>query len=107
MADEKARKLAEAHWVWLETLLHKVYVDAMLHGIKHGQEEVRERRMTKHIPIEIMLLLIEATSPYNDGWTQQWARKQIEIKVKDSPYRDLVNERLENIEMSSNIGKEA
>lgn len=38
MTDEEARQLAEAHWKWLETLLHKVYVDAMIHGIKHGQE---------------------------------------------------------------------
>ena len=29
---------AEAHWKWLETWLHLVYVDAMLHGYKHGVE---------------------------------------------------------------------
>ncbi len=39
MTDEEARKLAEAHWEWLETLLHKIYVDALIHGIKHGQED--------------------------------------------------------------------
>jgi hypothetical protein len=33
------KALAEAHWAWLETLLHKVYVDAMIHGIKHGKED--------------------------------------------------------------------
>jgi len=38
MTDEEARELAEAHWKWLESLLHKVYVDAMVHGIKHGNE---------------------------------------------------------------------
>lgn len=37
MNEEEARKLAEEHWKWLEVLLHKVYVDAMIHGIKHGQ----------------------------------------------------------------------
>jgi hypothetical protein len=31
-----AKELAEQHWLWLESLLHKVYVDAMIHGIKHG-----------------------------------------------------------------------
>jgi hypothetical protein len=37
MTDKEAKKLAEAHWAWLESLLHKVYVDAMVHGIKHGK----------------------------------------------------------------------
>lgn len=31
-------QLAEAHWVWLESLLRKLYVDAFLHGYKHGLE---------------------------------------------------------------------
>ncbi len=39
MTDEEAKELAEAHWEWLESLLHKIYVDAIVHGIKHGQEE--------------------------------------------------------------------
>ena len=39
MTTEEAKELAEAHWKWLESLLHKVYVDAMVHGIKHGQED--------------------------------------------------------------------
>lgn len=42
MTDEEARKLAEEHWKWLESLLHKIYVDAMVHGIKHGQK-IRRR----------------------------------------------------------------
>ncbi len=42
MTDEEARKLAEKHWEWLESLLRKVYVDAMVHGIKHGQEKSNE-----------------------------------------------------------------
>lgn len=41
MKTEEAKELAEAHWKWLETLLHKIYVDAMIHGIKHGQEASR------------------------------------------------------------------
>jgi len=32
------RELAEEHWKWLEGLLHKVYVDAMIHGYKHGRQ---------------------------------------------------------------------
>jgi hypothetical protein len=39
MTDEEAKQLAEAHWKWLESLLHKIYVDAMVHGIKHGAED--------------------------------------------------------------------
>lgn len=31
-----AHELAEQHWEWLESILHKIYVDAMIHGIKHG-----------------------------------------------------------------------
>lgn len=38
MTDEEARALAEAHWEFIERWLHMVYVDAMVHGIKHGQE---------------------------------------------------------------------
>ena len=39
MTTEEAKELAEKHWEWLETLLHKIYVDALIHGIKHGQED--------------------------------------------------------------------
>jgi len=38
MTEQEARELAEKHWEWLETLLHKIYVDAFIHGIKHGKE---------------------------------------------------------------------
>lgn len=38
MAEEKAKKLAEDHWKWVETWLHMVYVDAFIHGHKHGGE---------------------------------------------------------------------
>ena len=40
----EVRELVEVHWEWLESLLHKVYVDAMIHGIKHGQEIKRKRK---------------------------------------------------------------
>ena len=37
-----SKELAEAHWKWLETLLHKIYVDAFIHGMKHGEETKNE-----------------------------------------------------------------
>ncbi len=37
MTEAEAKALAEEHWAWLESLLHKVYVDAMVHGYKHGR----------------------------------------------------------------------
>jgi len=37
------KQTAEEHWTRLETLLHKVYVDAMIHGMKHGKESKRHR----------------------------------------------------------------
>jgi len=43
MKEPEARELAEAHWVWLESLLHKIFVDAMVHGIKHGQESSQHK----------------------------------------------------------------
>ena len=36
MTEEEAKELAEQHWKFLERWLHIVYVDAMVHGIKHG-----------------------------------------------------------------------
>lgn len=46
MTEEEARKLAEAHWEYTEhiirelvSLAHYLYVEALVHGIKHGKEE--------------------------------------------------------------------
>lgn len=39
MTDTRGRELAEQHWAWLETMLRKVFVDAFIHGYKHGQDE--------------------------------------------------------------------
>jgi hypothetical protein len=36
---EEARDLAQKHWEWLEGLLRKMYIDAFVHGFKHGQED--------------------------------------------------------------------
>lgn len=30
---------AEEHWKWLESLLHKIYVEALEHGYKHGYQD--------------------------------------------------------------------
>lgn len=42
--DKEIRKLAEAHWEYTERiilyqleLMHFLYVEAMIHGFKHGQ----------------------------------------------------------------------
>ena len=43
--EVKARTEAEQHWIFLEKWLHIVFVDAMLHGWKHGQEgDANERK---------------------------------------------------------------
>jgi len=38
------KQLAEEHWEWLESLLHKIFVDAMVHGIKHGRQSKVKRK---------------------------------------------------------------
>jgi len=35
---KEATNMAETHWKWLESTLHKIYVDAFVHGIKHGKQ---------------------------------------------------------------------
>ena len=39
MTEEEAKELAEAHWEFLERWLHMIFVDGMVHGIKHGREK--------------------------------------------------------------------
>jgi hypothetical protein len=41
--NAEASRLAEEHWAWLESLLHKVYVDAMIHGYGHGFEDAEAK----------------------------------------------------------------
>lgn len=38
-AQRIARELAEEHWMWVERWLHMVYVDAFVHGYKHGKSD--------------------------------------------------------------------
>ena len=40
---EEAKRLAEEHWEWLSSILKKVYIDAFVHGYKHGVESLKER----------------------------------------------------------------
>ena len=44
MTTDEAKALAEAHWVFIERWLHMIYVDAMVHGVKHGQEDNAENK---------------------------------------------------------------
>ena len=39
---EQDEELAEQHWKWLGELLHRLYVDAFLHGAKHAEERVKD-----------------------------------------------------------------
>lgn len=39
MSEENFRENAEEHWRWLETWLHLIYVDCLIHGHKHGVED--------------------------------------------------------------------
>ena len=32
-------KIAEEHWKYVESICHKMYVDAFIHGYKHGTED--------------------------------------------------------------------
>lgn len=48
-SNQKARKLAEEHWEWLESLLHKIFIDAFIHGYKHSQQEVKDEAVRTRI----------------------------------------------------------
>lgn len=34
--ESEIKKLAETHWIYVESICHKMYVDAFIHGFKHG-----------------------------------------------------------------------
>ena len=34
----KERDLAEEHWKYVESICHKMYVDAFIHGYKHNEK---------------------------------------------------------------------
>ena len=41
---KKAKKLAEEHCGWLVTWLRIVYIDAFIHGYKHGVENSKKEQ---------------------------------------------------------------
>lgn len=34
--ETKATRKANLHWIWLEKVLGHIYIDAYVHGYKHG-----------------------------------------------------------------------
>jgi hypothetical protein len=47
MTQSSAKEMAEQHWEWVESVLRqqlevtkKMYIDAFVHGYKHGQDDV-------------------------------------------------------------------
>ena len=44
MTDEEVKEMAEAHWKFLERWLHMIYVDALVHGVKHGKEDTDDTK---------------------------------------------------------------
>jgi len=36
MKEDEINALAEKHWKYVESICHKMYVDAFIHGYKHG-----------------------------------------------------------------------
>ena len=41
MSKKNVKELAEDHWKYVESICHKMYVDAFVHGFKHGHNEDR------------------------------------------------------------------
>ena len=39
---EKSKELAEEHWVWLESILRKIFIDAFVHGYKHAKDKEKK-----------------------------------------------------------------
>jgi len=35
--EKEIRALAELHWEYVESICHKMYVDAFIHGYGHGR----------------------------------------------------------------------
>jgi len=45
--NEKAKKLADEHWEFLQKCKEKEFKDGFIHGYKHGVEDERERKGSK------------------------------------------------------------
>ncbi len=39
MNDKEVKEMAEKHWEYVESICHKMYVDAFIHGYKHGSKD--------------------------------------------------------------------
>jgi len=39
MNEKEVKELAEDHWKYVESICHKMYVDAFIHGWKHGESK--------------------------------------------------------------------
>ena len=37
ISEKETEDMAEAHYAYVESVCHKMYVDAFIHGLKHGQ----------------------------------------------------------------------
>ena len=37
MNEKEVKEMAEEHWKYVEGICHKMYVDAFIHGWKHGK----------------------------------------------------------------------
>jgi len=38
MNEQEIKEMAEKHWKYVESICHKMYVDAFIHGHKHGSK---------------------------------------------------------------------
>lgn len=39
---DKIKELAEEHWEYVESICHKMYIDAFIHGYKHAEEDYKD-----------------------------------------------------------------
>jgi len=37
--EKQVKDLAEQHWQYVESICHKMYIDAFIHGFKHGSKK--------------------------------------------------------------------
>lgn len=38
MDEQEAKRLAEEHWKFLESWMHRIFVDGFVHGYKHSEQ---------------------------------------------------------------------
>jgi len=39
MTEEYSKELAKEHWAYVQSICERMYVDAFVHGYKHGRYE--------------------------------------------------------------------